>query len=86
MPTTTEFAAGSFGLSRAKGSQRPDSAIDLAIVAPDLGERQLLAIETRLDELSLPYTIDFSLLHAIRNPMLVKHVQRAGSPFYFAAF
>lgn len=71
--------------SRAKGSQRPGSDIDLAIVAPALGEQQLPEIETRLDELSLPYTIDLSLLHTIRNPALVEHVRRVGVAFYRAA-
>ena len=68
--------------SRAKGNHRPGSDIDIALIAPDLGLTELLKIETDLDELSLPYKIDLSLLHLIENQDLLDHIQRVGVEFY----
>lgn len=68
--------------SRAKGTHRAGSDIDLAIVGPAITERQRVEIEGRLDELLLPYTIDLLLRHAIRNPQLIEHIERAGVVFY----
>ena len=67
--------------SRAKGSNRPGSDIDLAIVGP-VTEEVRLQIETRLDDLLLPYTIDLSLFPSIRNPSLLDHIERVGLTFY----
>lgn len=68
--------------SRAKGSQRPGSDIDLAIVGPEVTQSQLLEIENRLDDLLLPYKMDVSLYHEIRNADLVDHIRRVGVTFY----
>lgn len=71
--------------SRAKGSQRPESDIDLAIVGNTLGLAELLAIETRIDDLLMPWMVDLSLLHQIDNPDLIDHIRRVGVPLYTSA-
>lgn len=64
--------------SRAKGNFRPGSDIDLALDAPQLTLSDLLRIDTELDDLMLPYSIDLSLLQHISNPELLKHIDRVG--------
>jgi predicted nucleotidyltransferase len=66
--------------SRAKGNFRPGSDIDLCLVAPALGLRDLLEIDGRLDDLLLPWKIDLSLRHQIDNPELLEHIDRVGIP------
>ncbi|MBK6929886.1 MAG: nucleotidyltransferase domain-containing protein [Saprospirales bacterium] len=68
--------------SRAKGNFRPGSDIDLTLVGPDLTLSIQLNIETALDELLLPYTIDLSIHHHIENPELLEHIRRVGVVFY----
>ena len=68
--------------SRAKGNYRIGSDIDLVLVGHDFSEDQLLELETRLDDLLLPYTIDLSRFEAIRNPRLIDHINRIGKVFF----
>jgi uncharacterized protein len=68
--------------SRAKGSFKPGSDIDLCLVGPDLTLPSLLTIDTELDDLLLPYKIDLSIRDHIDNPQLLAHIQRAGVSFY----
>lgn len=69
--------------SRAKGSAKPGSDIDLTLCGgPDLSLRVLYRIMDDLDDLLLPYTIDLSLFSHIDNPDLLDHIQRVGVTFY----
>lgn len=68
--------------SRAMGTHRPGSDIDLCIEARSLGLTELLAIDNRIDDLLLPWKVDLSLLHQIDNPALLDHIRRAGVLFY----
>jgi uncharacterized protein len=68
--------------SRAKGTYRNGSDIDLTIISDNLTYEQLNRIETQLDELSLPYSIDLSLFQHIDNPGLIEHINRIGQVFY----
>lgn len=68
--------------SRAKGSQKESSDIDLALVGSGLEESELLRIDAELDDLLLPYQIDLCLLEAIENPDLRDHIARVGKVFY----
>lgn len=68
--------------SRAKGNYKTGSDIDLTLVAPALGLRELLEIENELDDLLLPYKIDLSLCHQIENRELLEHIERVGVVFY----
>ena len=68
--------------SRAKGNYRLGSDIDLTIVGSNVTEQQMLEIDRKLDDLLLPYTIDLSRFHAIRNQDLIGHIDRVGKVFY----
>ncbi len=68
--------------SRAKGTQRNGSDIDLTIVGKEVTHDQLLALANRLDDLLLPYKIDLSLLRQIDNPDLLEHIRRVGVVFF----
>jgi predicted nucleotidyltransferase len=68
--------------SRAKGTSRNGSDIDLTIVGDEVTHAQLLEISNQVDDLLLPYKIDLSLFHHIENPDLLNHIQRVGVVFY----
>lgn len=68
--------------SRAKGTFRVGSDIDLTIVGDEVTHSQLLRLANQLDDLLLPYKIDLSLLRQIENPDLREHIQRVGVVFY----
>jgi len=63
--------------SRAKGTAKPASDIDLALegIADQL---QAEAIASELDELPLPYRFDVKALTAIQNQHLREHIDRVG--------
>jgi len=67
--------------SRAKGTFRPGSDIDLTIKGA-LAFPELLQIESEIDDLLLPYKLDLSLLSQIENPDLLAHIERVGVVFY----
>lgn len=68
--------------SRAKGTARPGSDIDLALYGEGLDWRVLGRIEDELDDLLLPYT--FSLIHhdTRTDAEVAAHIARVGLPFY----
>ncbi|MBE7373003.1 nucleotidyltransferase domain-containing protein [Pseudomonas lopnurensis] len=68
--------------SRAKGTFRPGSDIDLTLKGDELSHHDLLDIELALDDLLLPYKIDLSLHHQIDNPQLLDHIARIGKSLY----
>ena len=68
--------------SRALGSCRTGSDIDLTLEAKSMGLSELLTIENRIDDLLLPWKVDLSLRHKIDNPELVAHIDRVGVTFY----
>ena len=67
--------------SRAKGTSKPSSDIDLAVdgISSDL---QIEALALELDELPLPYKFDVKSLAGIRNPALQDHIARIGVVIY----
>lgn len=71
--------------SRAKGSYRKGSDIDLTLVASEGQALDLsvqFQIEEALDELMLPYFFDISIHTNINNPQLLDHIDRVGQVFY----
>ncbi len=68
--------------SRAKGTFKPESDIDLTIKGPDLSYDQLNKISLEMDDLLLPYMMDISKLQQIENPDLIEHINRVGKVFY----
>ena len=68
--------------SRAMGTYRPGSDIDLCIDSRSLSLTELLAIENIIDDLLLPWKVDLSLKHKIDNPALLNHIERVGKTFF----
>ena len=68
--------------SRAKGTFKPGSDIDLTILEQGLSATDLTRLENLLDDLLLPYTFDLSLYRQLDHTALVEHIQRVGVPFY----
>ncbi len=68
--------------SRAKGTHRAGSDIDLCLKGEKLTLPLLLKIGNELDDLLLPYKIDLSIFHTLDNRELIEHIQRAGTVFY----
>ena len=64
--------------SRATGRERANSDIDLCIEGPTLGLADIYALESRIDDLLLPWKADLSLMHKIDNPALLDHIRRTG--------
>jgi predicted nucleotidyltransferase len=68
--------------SRAKGTYKPASDIDLVLVGDDLNLTIHQAIENELDDLLLPYKFDVSLFCQIENKELIHHIERVGIVFF----
>ena len=67
--------------SRAKGTERKNSDIDLAVD----GIENPLAIESlsmELDELPLPYRFELQSMSTIKNQSLLEHIERVGIVIY----
>lgn len=68
--------------SRAKGTFRNGSDIDLTIIDNTLTYSELMRLENIIDDLMLPYKMDISLKREISNPDLLAHIDRVGEIFY----
>ncbi|HEK22183.1 MAG: hypothetical protein C0154_14190 [Mucilaginibacter sp.] len=64
--------------SRAKGTYKPHSDIDITLSGEELNLAQLSHIVTMLDDLLLPYQFDVSIYHQIDNVELLDHIKRVG--------
>ena len=68
--------------SRAKGTYRPGSDIDLTLCGGELNHTLLTRISNELDDLLLPYQIDLSLMSSLSHPALLDHIRRVGLVLY----
>ena len=68
--------------SRAMGSHKNGSDIDIVFFGDDLHLDTTFRIEDKLDELNLPYTFDLAIFHNIDNIDLKDHIERVGKLFY----
>ncbi len=68
--------------SRAKGTYKPGSDIDLVVEGNNLTFSELMSVENKLDDLLLPYKIDLSKKSSISSEELLAHIQRVGKVFY----
>ncbi len=64
--------------SRAKGTHRPGSDIDLALSGQALDWRKLGRIDEDLDDLLLPYTFRLIHLSEATDPDIRAHIARVG--------
>lgn len=68
--------------SRAKGTYRPGSDIDLTLQGHTLTHEMRSRIASELDELLLPYTIDLSVFDTLDHEALRDHIVRVGQILY----
>ena len=68
--------------SRAKGTYKPGSDIDLCITEGFVDFHQMNQLKNQLDDLNLPYTIDLSNFEELTNSELKSHIERVGLVFY----
>jgi len=68
--------------SRATGTYKTGSDIDLTLSGNQLTTALLATIYDELDELLLPYMIDLSILSGLKNEGLRDHIHRVGVVFY----
>ena len=68
--------------SRAKGTHRSGSDIDLTLFGDALNLDTLGQIATRLEESPIPYQVDLSIFNLIEQTALREHIERAGQVFY----
>lgn len=72
--------------SRAKGTQRPGSDIDITLHVKNKKSLNFLyKVSNTIDELHLPWGVDLSLIDFIENESLLEHIERVGIEFYNAA-
>ena len=78
-------AALLFG-SRAKGTFRPGSDVDIALKGRALTVKDTIQIGIELDDLETPYRFDLTIYHRITEPALRDHIDRVGQVLYQRAF
>jgi predicted nucleotidyltransferase len=68
--------------SRAKGTHRPGSDIDLTLCGSGLDHTLLTRIADELDDLLLPYQMDLSIFATLTYPALLDHIRCVGVTLY----
>jgi len=68
--------------SRAKGTYKPGSDIDLTLYGNEISLKQKNRILDELEELDLPYSIDLSVFSQLSHVQLRDHIERVGVVFY----
>ena len=68
--------------SRAKGTNREGSDIDLTLIGNNLDLKLLNIISDNLDNLLLPYKFDISIYNYLKNTDIIEHIKRVGINFY----
>lgn len=71
--------------SRAMGTYRPNSDIDLVIFTEGISFRRFLDLKAELDDLGLLYRIDLLDFNRIKNEELKSHIERVGVVIYNSA-
>jgi uncharacterized protein len=68
--------------SRAKGSPRLASDIDLAVMNEGLSPMSLRQLKADFEDSSLPYTVDLIDYHSLQHSELKDHIMGVGALFY----
>lgn len=68
--------------SRAKGTYKPGSDVDIALVGDGLTSQMLAAIQDEMEQGLLPYRFDLSVHAQISHPGLQDHIKRVGVLLY----
>lgn len=68
--------------SRAKGTYKPGSDIDLAVINTGVNDELISKIKSEFEESSLPYMIDIINYPLLPHKELKEHIERVGTLFY----
>jgi predicted nucleotidyltransferase len=68
--------------SRAKGTHKRGSDIDLALIGDQLDWRTVGRIDSALDDLPVPYRFSLIRFSEATDPEVADHVQRVGIPIF----
>src|SRR5688500_934677 len=68
--------------SRAKGTQRRGSDIDLALVGAGLDWQTIGRIDTALDDLPTPYSFSLVIFNERLDSSVAAHIRRVGIPLF----
>ena len=68
--------------SRAKGTHKPGSDVDLTLQGEGLNLATLYKISAALSDSDIPYKFDLSIQSQIENPDFLDHIKRVGVQFY----
>lgn len=68
--------------SRAKGTYKPFSDVDITLVGNELSMNDLADTTNAIDDLLLPYLFDISLYQQLKSPELLDHISRRGVIIY----
>ena len=68
--------------SRAKGTHKPFSDVDIALTGANLTHQDLIRLSLAIDDLLLPYQFDISILSSVRNEVLVSQILSTGITLY----
>ena len=68
--------------SRARGTHKPFSDIDITLLGIGLTRSHLNHLMADIDESSLPYFFDISIFSKLTNPDLIEQIQQTGVVIY----
>jgi len=68
--------------SRAKGTYKQGSDIDLAIMNEWVKDTLICKMKSDFEDSSLPYTVDLVNYHTLKHPELKNHIDRVGVPLF----
>jgi uncharacterized protein len=68
--------------SRAKGTFKAGSDIDLALLGGGLTQKSLNRLYEEFDDLPIPYEFILVLYDKIKDPDVLAHIDRVGQKFY----
>ena len=68
--------------SRAKGTNKPYSDIDITLVGSALTFDELSKIELEIDDLLLPFFFDISIYNKLTSEKIIASIDRTGVPIY----
>ena len=68
--------------SRAMGTNRPGSDIDIALYGENLTIHDKISLITIIDDLDLPYETDLLHVQSVTNQELLAHISRVGKVIY----
>ncbi len=68
--------------SRALGTYKDGSDIDITIMNNNFSYNELLTLTNKIDDLLIPYKVDISIFNTLDNQELIEHINKHGVTFF----